>query len=88
MKNVINLKHNYLPGELEREIEQFVDYYNNHRYHKSLENLTPVDVYHGLRRQDLTLRDMIKRETLRARKAFNLGEGGMKNQLQLLRSMP
>jgi len=24
MKNVINLKHNYLPGELEREIDRLV----------------------------------------------------------------
>jgi len=63
-------------------------YSNNQRYHESMDNLTPGDVYNGRRRQRLTLRDMIKRETLRARKVFNLGEGGMKKQLQLLRTTP
>ena len=37
----------FLPGDLERQISAFVDYYNNHRYHESLGNLTPADVYHG-----------------------------------------
>ena len=32
------------------------------------------------------MRDMIKREALRTRKAFNIGKGELKNQLQLLRS--
>lgn len=88
IKNVINLQHYYLPSELEQEIERFVEHYNNQRYHESLDNLTPADVYNGRRRQCLSLRDMIKRETLRARKVFNLGEGGMKKQLQLLRTTP
>jgi len=79
IKNVINLQHYYLPGELEREIERFVEYYNHQRYHESLDNLTPADVYNGRRRQCLLLRDMIKRETLRTRKAFNLGKGRTKN---------
>jgi len=35
------------------------------------------------------MRDIIiKRKTLSARKTFNLGKGGRKNQLQLLRSAP
>ena len=50
MKNMINLQHYYLPGELEREIERFVQYYNNSRYHESLDNLTPADVYFGKKR--------------------------------------
>jgi putative transposase len=83
IKNVINLQHYYLPGELEREIEQFVDYYNNQRYHESLDNLIPADVYYGRKWHCLSLREMIKRETLRARKAFNLGKGEGKNQFHL-----
>ena len=27
IKNVVNLQHYYLPGELEREIERYVEYY-------------------------------------------------------------
>ncbi|MBT4484377.1 MAG: transposase [Candidatus Latescibacteria bacterium] len=45
IKNVINLQNYYLPGELELEIKRFVEYYNNKRYHESLDNLTPATVY-------------------------------------------
>ena len=32
---------------LERQTRDFVDYYNNARYHESLGNLKPADVYFG-----------------------------------------
>jgi putative transposase len=86
LKNVVNLQHYYLPGELEREIEHFVDHYNNHRYHESLDNLTPADIYCGKRRERLNVRNIIKRETLKLRRAHNLGKGGWKKQLQLVKS--
>ena len=47
MKNRILLEHYYLPGNLEQQIGAFVDHYNNHRYHESLNNVTPADVYFG-----------------------------------------
>ncbi|TMJ95307.1 MAG: IS3 family transposase, partial [Alphaproteobacteria bacterium] len=47
MKNRILLENYYLPGQLEQSIEEFVEYYNNCRYHESLDNLTPADVYFG-----------------------------------------
>jgi transposase InsO family protein len=72
MKNLIKLQHYYLPGELEREIKQFVEYYNYRRYHESLDNLTPADVYNGRSREILTKRDLIKRQTLKLRKQQNL----------------
>jgi len=79
MKNVITLDHYYLPGELEREIAGFVDYYNNHRYHESLDNLKPVDVYEGRGKQILSQRREIKKKTLRLRKKQNLAPCQMKN---------
>lgn len=44
LKNRILLENYYLLGDLERRIGTFVDHYNNHRYHESLQNLTPADV--------------------------------------------
>jgi putative transposase len=46
IKNRILLE-NYLPGQLELSIGEFVDYYNNRRYHESLDNLRRADVYFG-----------------------------------------
>ena len=47
LKNRILLENYYLPGDLEASIGRFVDHYNHHRYHESLSNLTPADVYFG-----------------------------------------
>ena len=41
LKNRILLENYYLPGDLEDQIEGFVDHYNHHRYHESLENSHP-----------------------------------------------
>ena len=72
MKNVVKLQNYYFPWELEQEISRFVDYYNNHRYHEALNNVTPADVYFDRRREILTKRDQIKRKTLELRKRQNL----------------
>lgn len=71
IKNVINLQNYYFPDDLEQEIGQFVDYYNHQRYHESLDNVTPADVYFGRRRNILTDRHLIKRQTFAARKLLN-----------------
>jgi len=48
-KNRILLENYYLPGDLEARIDAFVYHYNHRRYHESLDNLTPADVYFGRR---------------------------------------
>ena len=88
LKNVVNLLNYYFPGELAREIESFVEYYNNQRYHESLDNLTPADVYSGKKRECLSVRKMIKHKTMNMRKGYNLGKGGMRKHLFLVKSAP
>ena len=47
MKNRILLENYFLPGDLEAQIEAFVEHYNHRRYHESLKNVTPADAYFG-----------------------------------------
>ena len=72
MKNIVNLQNYFLPTELEVEIASFVNYYNHQRYHESLDNLTPADVYFGRAKEVLSKRDQIKKETLQQRRLQNL----------------
>ena len=36
LKNRIVLENYFLPGDLKKQVRQFIDYYNNYRYHESL----------------------------------------------------
>ena len=68
MKNIIKLEHYYSPEELEAQIADFVDYYNNQRYHESLKNVTPADVFFGRDKEILARRELIKQRTLLKRR--------------------
>jgi putative transposase len=68
MKNVVKLEHYYFPWELEAALRDFVAYYNNERYHESLDNVTPADAYFGRRYKILSERGRIKRRTMEKRK--------------------
>ena len=61
LKNRILLENYYLPGDLEAHITRFVEHYNHWRYHESLQNLTPADVYFGRGQTILLQRERIKR---------------------------
>ncbi len=64
LKNRILLENYYLPGDLETQVSAFVEHYNHQRYHESLSNLTPADVYFGRGEAILLERERIKRRTL------------------------
>ena len=68
LKNRILLENYYLPGDLEACIGRFVEYYNHQRYHESLKNLTPADVYFGRGQTILLKRERIKRDTIQNRR--------------------
>jgi len=67
LKNRILLENYYLPGDLEAQIDAFVGHYNHQRYHESLKNLTPADVYFGRGQTILLKRERIKRKTIELR---------------------
>jgi hypothetical protein len=68
MKNVVKLQHYYFPWELEAALRDFVAYYNNERYHESLDNVTPADAYFGRKYAVVSERERIKQRTMRKRK--------------------
>ena len=68
LKNRILLNNYYLPGDLERQIDAFVEHYNHVRYHESINNLTPADVYFGRAETILAERQRIKRATIANRR--------------------
>src|SRR5512138_190146 len=68
LQNRILLENYFLPGDLETQIAAFVDDYNHRRYHESIDNLTPADVYFGRGPTILAERERIKRQTIADRR--------------------
>jgi len=71
MKNVVKLENYFFPDQLRTALESFVHYYNNERYHESLENMTPADVYFGRTNQIKSYRHHIKMKTLKERRKIS-----------------
>ena len=71
LKNRILLENYFLPGDLEAQIEAFVDHYNHQRYHESLNNVTPADVYFGRDKAILKQRERIKQKTFETRRLYH-----------------
>jgi len=58
----------YIAGDLDAQIDEFVGHYNHQRYHESLKNLTPADVYFARGQTILLKRESIKRKTIEHRR--------------------
>jgi len=71
LKNRILLENYYLEGELKATINAFVEHYNHRRYHESLGNLTPADVYFGRGPAILAEREKIKVQTIQNRRLIH-----------------
>ena len=67
-ENRILLENYFFPADLEAQIEAFVDHYNHHRYHETINNITPADVYFGRGHAILKQRERIKRKTMETRR--------------------
>ena len=65
------LQHYLAPLELEEAIDEWVQYYNEQRYHESLSNLRPIDVSLGRPEQILKIREQLKRDSLNQRYQAN-----------------
>lgn len=74
LKNRILLENCHLPRELQIRIAEFIDYYNKRRYHESLNDLTPEDVFLGLGGAILEKRNKIKMETIAKQSTLNINQ--------------
>ncbi len=64
------------PSALEKAVAAFVDYYNHHRYHEGIGNVTPADAYYGRQQAILEARKEVKQRTLRGRRDYNRANRG------------
>ena len=59
------------PSDLHLAIAEFVNYYNFHRYHMALDNVTPADVLQGRRIHILQRRKELQVQTRESRRQHN-----------------
>jgi putative transposase len=73
LETPILLKNYFLPSDsdLETHIGAFMDHYNHQRYHESLNNVTPSDVYFERDKAILKQRERIKQNTLEAQRLYH-----------------
>jgi len=71
IKREVNQVSYELPGQLEKAIADFVDYYNYRRYHKALGNVTPADVLYDRREEILQRRKEVQIQTINSRRDYN-----------------
>ncbi len=73
LKSKVKLHVYGCPTELKAEVGKFINHYNKKRYHESLGNVTPDDVFYGRRKEIVKLREEKRRLTLLRRKEYNRG---------------
>jgi putative transposase len=68
MKNLMLLDNYYSPAELEARISEWVDHYDNQRYHEAIDNVPPSDRFSGRDKELLKHRQKTKSETMPQRR--------------------
>jgi len=71
MKNIVKLENYFYPHDLRPKLKFFVNYYNNKKYHESLKNVTPAEVYFSRDSELLSRRNEIKIKTIKERREKN-----------------
>ena len=72
IKNVVKLHHYYSLSDLKKAIDEYIEYYNNERYHESLNNCTPASVYNGTNKIILEQRRLLKQKSMKQRRRNHL----------------
>jgi putative transposase len=73
LKSKVKLHVYSCPNELKKEVDNFINFYNQSRYHESLGNVTPDDVFYGRREKIIKEREEKRRLTIMRRKKYNRG---------------
>jgi transposase InsO family protein len=73
LKSKVKLHVYSCPNELKKEVDKFINFYNQSRYHESLGNVTPDDVFYGRREKIIKEREDKRRLTIMRRKNYNRG---------------
>ncbi len=71
LKARLNLLVYTSPEQLRAAMAEFIEFYNQKRYHEGIGNVTPADVYYGRREAILKRREEQKRVTLEERFRYN-----------------
>ena len=78
MRRSKNDGHRRTLSDLEAQIDNFVGHYSHRRYHESLGNLTPADVYFGRGQTILLERERIKKQTIEKTPLVTRAGGSLK----------
>jgi transposase InsO family protein len=69
------------PEELRAAIAEFIEFYDQRRYHEGIGNVAPADVYYGRREEILKRREEQKRQTLYERFEYNCAQRSQATRL-------
>jgi transposase InsO family protein len=71
LKREVNQLPYEVPSQLELVLAEFANYYNFHRYHIALGDVTPADVIQGQRAQIRQRRKEMQTRTIQVRRSYN-----------------